>query len=92
LPVKKTGRTSRLTTGNILAINVTIRVGYSNGTATFVQQIQTSGQFIKSGDSGSLMVTQSGNDPVGLCFAGSSQASFSNPIGAVLQRFAATVK
>jgi hypothetical protein len=92
LPVKKTGRTSRLTTGNILAINVTIRVGYSNGTATFVQQIQTPGQFIRSGDSGSLMVTQTGDNPVGLCFAGSSQASFSNPIGAVLQRFSATVK
>jgi hypothetical protein len=92
LAVKKYGRTSKLTTGNIQAINVTINVGYSSGTATFTGQIQTPGQFIRSGDSGSLMVTQSGNNPVGLCFAGSSQASFSNAIGPVLQTFGATVK
>ena len=49
------------------------------------------GNFIRAGDSGSLMVTQSGNNPVGLCFAGSSQASFANPISAVLSRFSATV-
>jgi len=92
LAVKKYGRTSKLTTGTIQAINVTIQVGYSAGVATFTGQIQTPGQFIRSGDSGSLMVTQSGNDPVGLCFAGSSQASFANPIGPVLQNFGATVK
>ena len=91
LAVKKTGRTSRLTTGTIQAINVTIQVQYSGGVARFVNQIQTPGNFIRSGDSGSLMVTQSGNNPVGLCFAGGSGASFANPIGAVLQRFAATV-
>ncbi|MBI5837553.1 MAG: hypothetical protein HZB25_09935 [Candidatus Eisenbacteria bacterium] len=91
LAVKKTGRTSGLTTGSIQAINVTIRVGYTGGTATFVGQIQTPGKFIRSGDSGSLMVTQSGNNPVGLCFAGSSQASFSNVISNVLSRFSATV-
>ena len=93
LAVKKTGRTSGLTTGSIQAINVTIQVQYSSGQiATFVQQIQTPGNFIRSGDSGSLMVTQSGNNPVGLCFAGGSGGSFANPIGPVLSRFSATVK
>ena len=77
--------------GTIQAINVTIRVQYSSGIATFVNQIMTPGSFQRSGDSGSLMVTQSGNNPVGLCFAGGSGGSFANPIGDVLQKFAATV-
>ena len=93
LAVKKTGRTSNLTHGNIQAINVTIQVQYSNGgIATFVNQIQTPGSFIRSGDSGSLMVTETGANPVGLCFAGGSGGSFANPIGPVLSRFSATVK
>lgn len=92
LAVKKTGRTSGLTHGQIQAVNVTIQVQYSGGVATFVNQLQMAGSFIRSGDSGSLMVTETGNDPVGLCFAGGSGASFANPIGPVLQKFAATVK
>jgi hypothetical protein len=92
LAVKKTGRTSNLTHGTIEAVNVTIRVQYEGGVATFVSQIQTAGNFIRSGDSGSLMVTETGNNPVGLCFAGGSGASFANPIGPVLSAFAATVK
>jgi hypothetical protein len=92
LAVKKTGRTSGLTHGNILAVNVTIQVGYQRGVATFSGQIQTPGNFIRSGDSGSLMVTESGNNPVGLCFAGSSQASFANPIGPVLQALGVSLK
>ena len=92
LAVKKTGRTSGLTHDTIQAINVTITVGYTSGTATFTNQIQTGGSFIRAGDSGSLMVTETGANPVGLCFAGSSQASFANPIGPVLSRFNATVK
>jgi hypothetical protein len=91
LAVKKSGRTSGLTTGTIQAINVTIQVGYTAGVATFTGQIMTPGSFIRSGDSGSLMVTQSGNNPVGLCFAGGSGGAFANPIGPVLQAFGATV-
>jgi hypothetical protein len=89
--VKKTGRTSGLTTGTVQAINVTIQVQYSSGIATFVNQIMTPGSFIRSGDSGSLMVEQATNNPVGLCFAGGSGGSFANPIGPVLQKFGATV-
>ena len=85
LAVKKSGRTSHLTHGTIQAINVTINVGYSSGVATFTGQIMTPGNFINSGDSGSLMVTETSNNPVGLCFAGGSGGSFANPIGPVLQ-------
>ena len=91
LAVKKSGRTSGLTHGTIAGINVTINVGYSSGTATFVNQIYVASTFIRSGDSGSLMVTETGNDPVGLCFAGGSSSSFANPIGPVLQALGATI-
>lgn len=92
LAVKKVGRTSGLTTGTITGINVTIQVNYgSPGVATFVNQIYVASTFIRSGDSGSLMVTQSGNNPVGLNFAGGSGTSFANPIGPVLQAFGATI-
>jgi len=92
MSVKKTGRTTRLTRGRIQAVNVTIVVGYGAGFAWFEGQIQMPGNFIRPGDSGSLMVTESGDNPVGLCFAGSQAASFANPIGPVLERFGATVK
>jgi hypothetical protein len=92
LAVKKTGRTSGLTHGTIAGINVTIQVNYgSPGVATFVNQIYVASNFIRSGDSGSLMVTESGNNPVGLCFAGGSGASFANPIGPVLQGLGVSV-
>ncbi len=92
LAVKKDGRTSGVTHGTIEAINVTIQVQYSSGAiATFVSQIMTAGNFIRSGDSGSLMVTETGNNPVGLCFAGGGGGSFENPIGPVFQKFGVTV-
>jgi hypothetical protein len=91
LAVKKVGRTSGLTSGTIAGINVTINVGYSHGTARFVNQIYVASSLIRSGDSGSLMVTQNGNNPVGLCFAGGSGSSFANPINDVLSFFNATV-
>ena len=91
LAVKKSGRTSGLTHGTVQAINVTIQVQYSSGIATFNGQIMTPATFIRAGDSGSLMVTETANDPVGLCFAGGGGGSFANPIGPVLQRFNATI-
>jgi hypothetical protein len=92
MAVTKVGRTSGVTTGTISAVNVTISVQYDLGVAQFTNQIYVKGQFIKAGDSGSLMVTNnSAHTPVGLCFAGSSSASFANPIGPVLGYFGATV-
>src|SRR5436190_3221507 len=79
LSVKKVGRTSGYTTGSISGINVTITVGYSGFNATFVNQIYVRGQFIKSGDSGSMMCDANG-DPVRLNFAGSNTASVANPM------------
>jgi hypothetical protein len=90
LPIKKIGRTSVLTTGTVVAINATVDVGYgAPGVARFVGQIVTTKQFIKSGDSGSLAVTDdSNNSPVGLLFAGTSNGlAIVNPIGEVLNSF-----
>lgn len=89
LPVKKVGRTSGFTDGTVTAINATVNVGYSGGIARFVGQIVTSRHFIKSGDSGSLMVTDDvSNSPVGLLFAGTSDGiAIANPIDEVLQAF-----
>jgi hypothetical protein len=91
LAVKKVGRTSGLTSGTISGINVTINVNYGVGVARFVNQIYVASNFIRSGDSGSMMVTQNGNNPVGLNFAGSGGQSFANPIGPALQAFGATI-
>lgn len=93
LPIKKVGRTTQLTTGTVTAINVTVNVGYSSGTARFVGQIVTSSKFSRSGDSGSLVVTNdANNNPVGLLFAGTRDgATILNPIDAVLSSFAVTI-
>lgn len=93
LAVKKTGRTSGETHGVIAGINVTINVNYgSPGVARFINQIYVASNFIRSGDSGSLMVTDNANaNPVGLCFAGGSATAFANPIGPVLSFFSAAI-
>jgi len=91
LAVKKSGRTTGLTTGNISAVDVTVDVSYGSGqTARFVNQILvTPGTFIDSGDSGSLMVADLDPMPraVGLLFAGSSSVAIANPIDDVLDAF-----
>lgn len=98
MKVKKSGRTTGLTSGEIKAVNVTIKVSYpkegkcgarSKQTATFINQIRivgTAGSFSAGGDSGSLIVedVSSCPSPVGLLFAGSTTDTFANPITDVL--------
>ena len=91
MAVKKSGRTTGLTNGNITAVNATIDVSYGSGkTARFVNQIVVgTGEFIAAGDSGSLMVEDVATNPsaVGLLFAGSSTTAIANPIDGVLDSF-----
>ncbi len=93
--VQKYGRTSELTKGTITGINATINVGYGSGVARFVDQIIVEGikPFIKGGDSGSLLVTDPGRNPVGLLFAGNRSGKFAvaNRIDLVLDGFDVTV-
>lgn len=93
MAIKKVGRTTEQTVGTITAVNVTINVGYTRGTAKFVGQIMTSRKFCKSGDSGSLVITNDGtNRPVALLFGGTKTGeAILNPIGSVLTRFNATI-
>ena len=86
LQVKKCGRTTEYTEGEVTGLNVTVLISYSSGTARFVNQIQFS-DISDSGDSGSLIVTKSGNNPVALLFAGSSTTTIGNPIQEVLNAF-----
>ena len=92
--VQKYGRTTGLTKGEVTEINANVWVGYRSGTARFVDQIIVSGhKFIKAGDSGSLLVTDSDSDPdrnpVGLLFAGSGNGkrAIANRIDLVLEAF-----
>ncbi len=92
LAVQKYGRSTSLTRGTVTGVNATILVGYTSGTATFVDQIvvQSNKPFIKAGDSGSLLVTNDGNaNPVGLLFAGDQSGKYAvaNQIGLVLAYF-----
>lgn len=83
LSVKKTGRTTGLTTGKITNTNATLRVQYSNNnTALFTNQILSTAMS-SAGDSGSLLLTDS-NYAVGLLFAGSNSVTVYNPIKTVL--------
>lgn len=94
--VQKYGRTSGLTRAQVTAINAIVHVSYSSGLARFVDQIivQSSRKpFIKAGDSGSLLVTDPGANPVGLLYAGTSDGRFAvaNEIDRVLGRFGVSV-
>ena len=94
--VKKSGRTTGLSTSKVSGLNATVSVTYENecagGTAftrTFTGQIiiaNRGSKFLNSGDSGSLMVENVSTNPraVGLLFAGNSTLAVANPIGEVL--------
>lgn len=97
MAVKKSGRTTGLTTGKIKSNNVTADVLYSkqcgvgSQKARFVNQISITSEtsFSKGGDSGSLVVEDVATCPraVGLLFAGSSSITLANPISDVLSAF-----
>jgi len=101
--VKKSGRTSGLTTSTVSGLNGTVRIQYEANcagavafTKTFTGQIlvaNRSSKFLKAGDSGSLMVQNVSTNPkaVGLLFAGSTSIAVANPINEVLAFFGATM-
>ncbi|HKY61425.1 MAG TPA: PKD domain-containing protein, partial [Gemmatimonadota bacterium] len=99
LDVMKYGRTTGFTAFEVTEINVTVSVCYATRgpficaqSATFVDQIAIgSPDFSAGGDSGSLIVSQSGKNPVGLLFAGSSTRTIANRIDHVLTNFGVTV-
>ncbi len=79
MAVKKSGRTTGLTTGSIQQVDVTVQVSYgSNKTATFVDQLMA-GEMSAGGDSGSAVLNEQ-NEIIGLLFAGSSNSTIFNRI------------
>lgn len=83
MAVRKSGRTTALTTGTIDVVDTTVEVGYGGaGTALFEGQILT-GNMSSPGDSGSLLVEGDAQRAVGLLFAGSDQTTVYNPINEV---------
>lgn len=104
LAVQKYGRTTRLTIGEIEAVNTTINVSYGSAgsrVARFTGQIMVCCNFSQGGDSGSLIVARDVNEdgesgaddrrPVGLLFAGDGRFTIANPIDPVLDRFGVTI-
>jgi hypothetical protein len=82
-PIRKSGRTSGLTSGTVKAIKVSLNVnmGHGNDVVRFNEQVMAE---LKSlpGDSGSLIVDED-NRAVGLLFAGSNEYTVFNPIQTV---------
>ncbi|CAN5783002.1 hypothetical protein BH23GEM11_BH23GEM11_08570 [soil metagenome] len=99
MSVQKYGRTTGHTFGTVEELNVTVDVCLETRgpftcarAARFVGQFTIAdGSFSAGGDSGSLIVTSAGNNPVGLLFAGSSTRTIANPIQVVLDRFGVTI-
>lgn len=82
MTVKKSGRSSGLTSSIILATGVTLSVGMGYGEyGVFADQV-LAGPMSMPGDSGSLVLTED-NYAVGLLFAGSEQATMFSRIDRV---------
>ena len=98
LPVQKYGRTTGLQLGDVASTNVSVDVCYIAIGDFCLQEARFAGQFSISpgpfsapGDSGSLVVTQGANQPVGLLFAGGDGLTIATPIDVVLQRFGVSI-
>jgi hypothetical protein len=84
MSVRKSGRTTGFTLGEVMVMDATITIGYGpSRRARYDGQIVTSAMSAP-GDSGSLLVAGDAPQAVGLLFAGSDQATIHNPIEDVL--------
>jgi hypothetical protein len=105
MKVAKSGRTTGLTCAGISALNLDVMVDYFTDcaetkpylTKTYTNQVAISGnEFSDAGDSGSLVVDAGDAEPVGLFFAGGTDASgvgqgVANPAAEVLSELNAQV-
>jgi hypothetical protein len=92
--VQKYGRTTARTYGKVTGVNSTIVIAYPAGNVLFTGQLTVSNRapstvFTRPGDSGSLVVTDPGRDPIGLLIAGNSTGTVGilNRIQEVLDAF-----
>lgn len=82
-PVRKSGRTTGVTEGKILATDATVEVDYDRYIATFTDQL-VAGPMSQGGDSGSLLLDDAGR-AVGLLFAGSDKTTVFNRAARVME-------
>jgi hypothetical protein len=99
LAVTKSGRTTGTTTGTIASINTSVSVQYQRScgsgkkfTVSYTNQVViNSSTFSAGGDSGSVILSSSGKNPVALLYAGSSTSTIGNPATQVLQRLSTSL-
>jgi hypothetical protein len=90
LAIRKSGRTTGLTSGEITQVDVTAQVSYGTGkTATFADQLMA-GAMSSGGDSGSAVLDESGRI-VGLLFAGSESTTVINRIQNVVEALGVSI-
>jgi len=95
--VQKGGRTTAHTVGEVDEISADIWVLFREGYAFFENQIGiksvNTNAFSAGGDSGSLIIDEQTQAPIGLLFAASdfSGSTFANPIDAVLNYYNVTI-
>ncbi|NHB83740.1 hypothetical protein G7085_00865 [Tessaracoccus sp. HDW20] len=100
MAVRKRGRTTELTYGNVVSVDATVQLNYGHdiGLRTLKNQVRIATdtaqnpRFSNGGDSGSVVVNAN-NEVVGLLFAGSTDGSttFANPIAAALAELDVTL-
>lgn len=89
--VRKSGRTTAFTTGEVSILDATVTVNYGSGReGRFENQIVTSAMS-QGGDSGSVLVAADSLQAIGLLFAGSEQVTLHNPIDRVLDCLGVTI-
>lgn len=86
--VRKCGRTSGLTRGVVTDVSATIKLRYPSGLALLSDQIVVQGLhgslFSARGDSGSLVIEEGSDQPLGLLCGGSPKFTLANRIDQVL--------
>jgi hypothetical protein len=84
MPIRKSGRTTEFTRGEVLLLHGTVNVSYGGDKiARFEEQI-IAGAMSAGGDSGSLGVYEESGLAFGLLYAGSTKSTIFNPIEEVL--------
>lgn len=90
MAIRKSGRTTGFTTGEIQQVDVTVNVQYGQGRiATFTDQLMA-GAMSQGGDSGSAVLDEH-NNLVGLLFAGSDTSTILNRIQNVFSELGVTL-
>ena len=86
--VRKLGASTLTTHGTIADVSVDLDVDYDFGTFRFVNQILVEGvkeEFANAGDSGSIIVDEQSQQPVGMIFAASGKYAIACPLSKVLE-------